>query len=49
MPEAPPLYALALAVSFAGDGDLIGFILDRLREKGVAAPARAPGSRDTRR
>jgi len=49
MPEAPPLYALALAVSFAADGDLVGFILDRLREKGVAAPARAPGARETRR
>jgi len=45
MPEAPPLYALALAVSFAADGDLVGFILDRLREKGVAAPALAPWAR----
>jgi hypothetical protein len=49
MPEAPPLYALALSVSFAGDGDLVGFILDRLRPIGAAEPARNTGAPGTRR
>jgi tetraacyldisaccharide 4'-kinase len=44
MPEAPPLYALALAVSFEGDGDLVGFILDRVRARGAARPGRAPAA-----
>jgi len=44
MPEgAPPLFALSLAVSFGGDGDLVGFLLDRLR--GAGAPGRAPVTR----
>jgi tetraacyldisaccharide 4'-kinase len=48
-PVAPPLYALALSVSFAGDGDLVGFILDRLRREGAAGPARTTGAPGARR
>jgi tetraacyldisaccharide 4'-kinase len=41
MPEAaPPLFALSLAVSFDGDGDFVGWMLDRLRERGAGAPDR---------